>query len=148
MDKSSIEKVVIGSLEMCQLPQLGIKDLQIRVDTGAQTSSLHVDNIERFKIKGKPWVRFDLHPDFYNLTTVVKCEAPLHDIRRIKSSNGKSEQRYVIKTPIQLGEQEWKIEITLTDRSDMTYLMLFGREGMKDRVLIDPSQTYLACKDN
>ena len=42
-----------------------------------------------------------------------------------------------------LGSESWPIEITLTDRSDMSYLMLFGREGMGDKVLVDPSATYL-----
>ncbi len=136
-------KIIIGSLETCNLPQLGISNLQIRVDTGAKTSSLHVDNITGYKKSGKPWVKFDLHPDIYNVNSVVTCDTPICDIRRIKSSNGDAQERYVIKTPIQLGAMSWPIEITLTDRSDMSYLMLFGREGMGDRVLVDPSQTFM-----
>ncbi len=139
-----MNKMVIGNLELCDLPELGIVDLQIRIDTGAKTSSLHVDNIRRYKRDNRPWVKFDLHPDIHNVNSVQECSAPIRDIRRIKSSNGSSEQRYVIQTPIKLGEQVWPIEITLTDRSDMSYLMLFGREGMGDRVLVDPSQSYLA----
>lgn len=141
----SMDKIIIGSLETIQLPELGITDLQVRVDTGAASSSLHVDNLEKFKRSGRPWVRFDLHPDLYNTEEIIRCEAPIHDIRRIKSSNGESQQRYVIRTPIELAGQTWLIDITLTDRSDMTYLMLFGREGMCDKVLVDPSQTFLAA---
>lgn len=143
-----MEKLLIGNIEMCHLPELGVSDLQTRVDTGAQTSSLHVDQIEKFKKAGKPWVRFDLHPDFYHLDEVVACEAPLHDVRKIKSSNGQSQQRYVIKTMMGLGGQEWPIEITLTDRSEMSYLMLLGRQGMADKVLIDPSSTYMSSDDS
>lgn len=138
-----MDKIIIGSLEICDLPELGIRDLQVRIDTGAKTSSLHVDNIERFKKKGRPWVRFDLHPDIHNVDEVIECTALINDIRRIKSSNGEIEKRYVIKTPIKLGTMSWPIEITLTDRSDMSYLMLFGREGMGKRILVDPSQTFL-----
>lgn len=47
-----------------------------------------------------------------------------------------------------MGGQEWPIEITLTDRSEMSYLMLLGRQGMADKVIIDPSQTYLAGSDS
>ena len=137
-------KLIIGSLESCDLPELGINDLQVRVDTGAKTSSLHVDNIKSEKKNGKPHVSFDLHPDVYHLESVVRCSAYLKDMRRIKSSNGDTQQRYVIQTPIVLGGKTWDIEITLTDRSDMNYLMLLGREGMGDRVLVDPSQTFLA----
>ncbi|MDO6421165.1 ATP-dependent zinc protease family protein [Saccharophagus degradans] len=135
--------MIIGSIETCDLPDLGIFDLQIRVDTGAKTSSLHVDNIRRFKENGRPHVRFDIHPDIYNVESVIEATAPLKDIRQIKSSNGESQERYVIKTTLVLGDQSWPIELTLTNRSDMTYLMLFGRQGMGDKVLVDPSETFL-----
>jgi len=137
------QKIIVGSLETCSLPDLGISDLQVRVDTGAKTSSLHADNLEKFKVNGKPWVRFDLHPDIYKLDSILKCESAIHDVRNVKSSNGVSEERYVIKTHIQLGEQSWSIEITLTDRSDMSNLMLLGREGMKNRILVDPSKNFI-----
>jgi hypothetical protein len=141
-------KVIIGSLEMCDLSELGIKDLEVRVDTGAKTSSLHVDNVKRYKKGGKPWVKFDLHPDIHNVESKIECSAYVKDIRKVKSSNGESQQRYVIKTPITMGGMKWDIEITLTDRSDMTYLMLLGREGMGDRVLVDPANTFLLSEDN
>ncbi len=137
------DKMIIGSIEVCDLREIGISDLQVRVDTGAKTSSLHVDNLEKFTKNGKPWLRFDMHPDVYDVEKVTGCECALHDVRSIKSSNGVSEVRYVIKTPIRLGEESWPIEITLTNRADMSYLMLLGRQGMGDKVLVDPSQTYL-----
>ncbi|MEC8428751.1 MAG: ATP-dependent zinc protease [Pseudomonadota bacterium] len=140
---TSKAKIVIGAIEVCHLPELSIADLHARVDTGAKTSSLHVDNIQRLKKDGRTWVAFDIHPDIYNVDKVVPCEAPLFDVRRVKSSNGKSEERYVIKTLLDLGGQQWPIEITLTDRSDMSYLMLLGREGMGDRVLVDPSENFV-----
>jgi hypothetical protein len=137
------DKMIIGSIESCDLPDLGIFDLQARIDTGAKTSSLHVDNMSRYKKSGKLWIKFDIHPNIYKVEDIVECNAPLQDIRRIKSSNGTTEERYVIKTTMNLGSESWPIEITLTDRSDMSYLMLFGREGMGDKVLVDPSATYL-----
>tara|TARA_R110000744_G_scaffold304543_3_gene413059 strand:- start:15531 stop:15962 length:432 start_codon:yes stop_codon:yes gene_type:complete len=138
------QKAIIGRLETIALPELAIADIQVRVDTGAKTSSLHVDNIVKFKKNGKIMVRFDLHPDVYNVDEIVSCEAPMHDIRRVKSSNGTSEQRYVISTPVQLGETLWPIEITLTDRSDMSYLMLFGREAIGTKFLVDPSKVFVS----
>jgi hypothetical protein len=135
--------MIIGNLEVCDLPDIGITNLQIRVDTGAKTSSLHVDNLERFTKNSKPWVRFDIHPDVYNIARVTHCESALHDVRSVKSSNGISEERYVIKTLMRLGDQSWPIDITLTNRSNMNYLMLLGRQGMEERVLVDPSKTFL-----
>ncbi len=143
-----MEKLIVGVVETCTLPDLSVSNLQIRVDTGAKTSSLHADDIKRFTKAGKPWVRFNIHPDVYNVERIVECSAKLHDIRSIKSSNGVAEERYVIKTSLQLGDQSWPIELTLTDRSDMSYLMLLGREGMGARVLVDPSETFLITNES
>lgn len=141
------EKMIVGSLESCSLPELELCNIEVRVDTGAKTSSLHVDNLKNITEGGKPWVTFDIHPDSHNVDDVIKCRHLLYDVRNIKSSNGASEKRYVIKTKLTLGDKTWPIEITLTDRSDMSYLMLLGRQGMSDFVLVDPSKTFLLNSD-
>lgn len=141
-----VNKIIIGRIESITLPNLAIEDVQVRVDTGAKTSSLHVDNIKKVIIEGTHSVTFDIHPDVHNVEIMVHCSAPIYDIRKVKSSNGNSEERYVIQTPIILGNEEWLIEISLTDRSDMSYLMLFGREAIGSRFLIDPSKVFLGSK--
>lgn len=138
------ERTIIGHVENIDLPELGIFQLTVRVDTGAQTSSLHVDNIQRIAVKGKPAVSFDIHPEIHNVDKTVRCQALLHDVRNVKSSNGMTEQRYVIKTAALLGDHAWDIEITLTDRSDMTYLMLLGRQAMADNFYIDAANAFVA----
>ena len=139
-------KIIIGRLESISLPELGIDNLEVRVDTGAKTSSLHVDNIKKSVVEGVHQVTFDIHPDAHNVDRIVTCTAPISDLRKVKSSNGTSEERYVIETTIVLGSESWAIEITLTDRSDMSYLMLFGREAIGTRFLIDPSKVFLGSK--
>jgi hypothetical protein len=143
---TKIDKVIIGRLESIALPELAIDDLQVRVDTGAKTSSLHVDNIKKSLINGVHSVTFDIHPDVHNVETILQCTAPISDMRKVKSSNGTTEQRYVIQTLVVLGKEEWSIEITLTDRSDMNYLMLFGREAIGSKFLVDPSKVFLGSK--
>jgi len=137
------EKGIIGRLESIALPELGIDELEVRVDTGAKTSSLHVDNIVKYRHQGKACVAFELHPDRHNVTKLVSCHALISDVRRIKSSNGNSELRYVIKTLVKLGSETWPIEVTLTDRAEMNYLMLFGREAIGDKLLVDASQVFM-----
>ena len=139
-------KMIVGSLEVCDLPELGLYNLEVRIDTGAKTSSLHVDDIVKSVKEGKPWLKFDIHPNVHQIDKVTTCEAALYDVRRIKSSNATSEQRYVIQTSLTLGGETWPIEISLTDRSDMNYLMLLGREGMGKRILVDPSHTFVLAK--
>ena len=66
--------------------------------------------------------------------------------REVKSSNGEREQRYVIETPIRVGDREWRIEVTLANRDMMSYAMLLGRQGIPRDGLVDPNASFLQPK--
>jgi ribosomal protein S6--L-glutamate ligase len=136
-------KIILGSEEWCSFPELGIPTIKARVDSGAKTSALHAINIAPFKNEGQNWVRFDINPIQNNVKTVIHCEAPLVDKRVVKSSSGFREERYVIQTNLEIGNTNWNIEMTLTNRDSMGFRMLLGREAMSGRVLVDPEQQYL-----
>ena len=136
-------KKVVGAVELCDLPAFTITDLNVRVDTGAATSSLHVDNIEEFDVDDELWIRFDIHPDIHNVDRVVRREVKVEAKKRVKSSTATREKRYVIVTPIIMDSVQWDIQLTLTDRSEMTYLMLLGREAMSGHFLVDPEHDFL-----
>lgn len=137
------KKMTVGALELCDLPELLIHGLHVRIDTGAATSSLHVDNIEEFRKNGKRWVSFDIHPDIYNVDRTVRTTVRVKGRKKVKSSSADTEKRIVIDTVLRLGGQEWPIKLTLTNRAEMTYLMLLGREAMNGRLLVDPEHEYL-----
>lgn len=139
----SQNKVILGSEEWCSFPELGIPTIKARVDSGAKTSALHAINIAPFIKNDTNWVKFDINPIQNNLKTVIHCEAPLIDKRIVKSSSGFREQRYVIQTSLKIGDSNWPIEMTLTNRDSMGFRMLLGREAMSGRVLVDPEQKYL-----
>ncbi|WP_413998746.1 30S ribosomal protein S6--L-glutamate ligase [Flavobacterium sp. W1B] len=139
----SQNKVILGSEEWCSFPELGIPTIKARVDSGAKTSALHAINIAPFIKNDANWVKFDINPIQNNLKTVIHCEAPLIDKRIVKSSSGFREQRYVIQTSLMIGDSNWPIEMTLTNRDSMGFRMLLGREAMSGRVLVDPEQKYL-----
>ena len=136
-------KVILGSEEWCSFPELGIPTIKARVDSGAKTSALHAINIAPFIKNEQNWVKFDINPIQNNLKTVIHCEAPLVDKRIVKSSSGFREQRYVIQSNLKIGDDSWKIEMTLTNRDSMGFRMLLGREAMSGRVLVDPEEKYL-----
>ena len=136
-------KIILGSEEWCSFPELGIPAIKARVDSGAKTSALHAINIAPFVKEDENWVKFDINPIQNNLKTVIHCQAKLIDKRIVKSSSGFREQRYVIQTPLQIGNDSWEIEMTLTNRDSMGFRMLLGREAMSGRILVDPEQKYL-----
>lgn len=135
-------KKIIGSEEWCALPEMALPAIKARVDSGAKTSSIHAFNIHTFRRSGEMWVSFEIHPIQGNRRTLIRCERPVVGRRSVKSSTGISEKRYVISTPITLGENTWDIELTLANRDSMGYRMLLGREAMTDRLLIDPSTSF------
>ena len=137
------QKRLIGALEYCDLPELTINDLTIRVDTGAATSSLHVDNIDEFDRDGDLWVSFDIHPDIHNVDSIVRREAKVVARKKVKSSTATLERRYVIDTEVVMSGEAWRIQLTLTDRREMTDLMLFGREAMNGRFIVDPEHEFI-----
>lgn len=136
-------RIIVGSEEWCGLPQINIPTLKARVDSGAKTSALHAVNIIPFKKKGIPWVSFDVHPLQNDGKTTVHCEAPVHDKRKVKSSSGSSEMRFVIKTVLSIAENTWEVEVTLTNRDSMGYRMLLGRQAMSGKMLVDPEASCL-----
>jgi len=148
MAYTKLSKLKVGALEQCDLPELGIEKLHVRVDTGAATSSLHVDNIDEFRKGGKNYVSVDLHPNIHNVDSIIRTTAPVEGTKKVKSSSADTEKRVVITTLIRLAGREWPIKITLTDRSEMTYLMLMGREAMEGRIIVDPEFEYLLSQDD
>ncbi len=136
-------KTVIGNQEWCAFGELGIPAIKARVDSGARTSALHAFNIHAFTRDGALWVKFDVHPLQKNRKVVIPCEAPVVDRRNVRSSTGESERRYVISTPVTLGDETWEVELTLTNRDSMGYRMLLGREAMSGRLIVDPDAGFL-----
>src|SRR5687767_12773529 len=79
--------VVIGWRERVALPELGIASLRAKIDTGARSSSLHVDAQWRFVEAGAPWVGFRLRPR-RRQGRMHEAAAPIHDERDVVDSGG------------------------------------------------------------
>jgi ribosomal protein S6--L-glutamate ligase len=89
-----------------------------------------------------PKVRFGVHPIPRRADVEIVCTARVVDRRSVTSSNGEREVRYVISTPIRIGDREWPIEVTLTNRDAMSYRMLLGRQAIGDGILVDPAASF------
>jgi hypothetical protein len=136
-------KETIGWYEHVQLPELGLSACPAKVDTGARTSALHADKIERFERDGEGWVRFSVRFKSDKVVLNTQCEARLVDKRMVSNSGGHKQQRYVITTLAQLGLHTWPIEITLTHRGTMKFPMLLGRTALSTRFIVDVSRSNL-----
>ena len=61
-------------------------------------------------------------------------------------SGGHNEERFVIRTELQVGAHHWPIEATLTARDDMLFRMLLGRTALKGRAQVNPARSYVVGK--
>jgi ribosomal protein S6--L-glutamate ligase len=126
-----MEPFALGWREWVALPKLGLPAVKAKIDTGARTSALHAFSIETFGPAEAPRVRFGVHPVDYSTDIEVWCTAKVIDRRHVRSSNGQAEQRYIISTPIRIGDREWPIEISLSNRYTMAHRMLLGRTALE-----------------
>ncbi|MCB2085340.1 MAG: ATP-dependent zinc protease [Sphingomonadaceae bacterium] len=132
---------VIGWRELVHLPELGLRAVPAKIDTGARTSSLHATILEEFERDGEKFVRFAV--DFGEQHERQVCEAVHVAWRGITSSNGETQRRMIIKTPLRIGEAEFRAEISLADRRDMKFPMLIGRSSLRRRFVVDSGHSWL-----
>jgi len=135
---------ISGWREWVSLPNLSIRSIKAKIDSGARSSCLHAFDIELLDRDGTEWVRFALHPIQRNDVNVVWCEAPVLDRRFVRSSNGVVSQRIVIRTLLRIFGRAWPIDLTLHNRDAMGFRMLIGREAVRGRFLIDSGGSYYA----
>ena len=138
--------LVIGWREWVSLPQIRIRRIKAKIDTGARSSCLHAPIIETFQVDGQLHVRFSVQPIQRNEDFSLTCEARVHDQRLVRSSNGEASERYVIQTNVKWIDQTWPIELTLADRSEMGFRLLLGREAIRGKMLVDTARSYLGGK--
>ncbi len=140
--KSKPEKITLGWREWLDMPELGASDVIAKIDTGAKTCALHTYYIDEFERNGEDWIRFGLHPNRHTDTIAVNCEARVKEKRDVTDSGGHTENRYVIETSLQLGDATFKAEVTLTNRDNMRYRFLLGRNAMRRRFVVDPARSF------
>ncbi|MCA1935250.1 MAG: 30S ribosomal protein S6--L-glutamate ligase [Asticcacaulis sp.] len=132
--------LTFGWEEWVGLPDLALPAIKAKVDTGARTSALHAVDIEVFGTPERPRVRFVVNPVPGRYDIEVACSADLKDQREITSSNGETEWRYVIETHISIDGVNHPIEVSLTNRANMAYRMLIGRQALESLgALVDPT---------
>ena len=144
MTKKS-EKTVIGWSEYVELPDWGVGSLKAKVDTGARTSALHVEELTQVSPK---------HVEFYIVLSrgrpIRRKHVRAHVVRwgNVRSSSGHNHRRCFVETTIRIGEIEKKIELSLVSREKMLFRMLIGRKAIERDFLVDVSKRSVTNKRN
>lgn len=135
------ELVSIGWSEMVDLPEWGVRRLRAKVDTGARTSALHVEDIEPLP---RDRVGFDVVLHRRVRDRRIHVTAPVVRRSRVRSSTGEYQLRYFVETQVRLGPVTRTVEISLVDRGDMIFRMLLGRSALANAFVIDPAHKRIA----
>ena len=139
------QKQIIGYVEKVYLYPGKLK-FKVKIDTGAKTSSLGVNDLERFKREGEQWVRFSLS-GYEGKTSFF--ELPIERRARIRRAEADRDVRPVVRLGICLGSTFKEAEVNLNNRKGMNYRMLIGRRFLGNHFLVDPKAKFLtkpSCK--
>ncbi|MDN3517160.1 RimK/LysX family protein [Aquisalimonas lutea] len=112
--------------------------LKSKLDTAAETSSIHAPDPEAFEKDGEDWVRFEISNED---GTSVTLERPVERTVRIRSASGVTE-RYVVNLTVCVGRIQQEREVNLADREELSTPMLLGRNFMEGVILVDPAEGY------
>jgi hypothetical protein len=138
---------MVGWREWLTLPDLSIRDIEAKIDTGTKTSVLHVSFIEPVRDQGRLLVRFGICPLPERTDLRVVGFAPVKDQRSVTDFDGDDNVYFIIKTSIYLGGVHRSIELILVTQEALKYKMVLGRSALQDLDLrVDPSDSYLLGK--
>lgn len=137
------DRVVLGWREWVSLPQAGVARIKAKIDTGARSSAIHAFDLEPYDDGGDPWVRFSIHPWQRSDDDVAALALPVLDRREVRSSNGQAEERYAVAMEVVLAGRTITTVMTLSNRDEMGFRLLIGREALAQGFLVDSAASYL-----
>jgi hypothetical protein len=135
------EMTEIGWCELVDIPSLGLDKIHAKMDSGAATSSIHATRVKPFEKNGRQWVEFSFHPGAKD--HIRRLQAPVVEMRNVRSSNGKQQLRYVIEAHFYLGNISWKGQLTLANRGSMAFPVLIGRRGLRRGFVVNSKKKWM-----
>lgn len=144
--KGKKEKKRLGRSDKLDLPELGLFNIDSKIDTGAYSCSIHCSNIEVTERDGKKVLHFILldptHPAYNNKSFYFGN----YREKTIKNSFGQAEKRFVINTPVVIYNKVYHTEFSLSNRGNLRFPILLGRKLLKKGFLADVSKINLSFK--
>jgi hypothetical protein len=134
---ATVNKLVIGGREKIKLPGISRNKILARIDTGARSSTVHCEKYWLESHKGKK-VLYAAVLNRHHLLKFVHFK-----IKRVKSSNGQTEQRFVVKLDLEIGEHLFEADFTLSNRKKMKNPVLLGRRFLRGHFVVDVSRNFI-----
>tara|TARA_R110000822_G_scaffold256682_1_gene382436 strand:+ start:370 stop:807 length:438 start_codon:yes stop_codon:yes gene_type:complete len=139
-------KITIGRSDKADFPELSLSKIDVKIDSGAYTSSIHCSNIKETSINGEPIIRFTLLDPEHSFYNNKEFTSKNYASKIVKSSNGISEKRFMIQTEIVIFNTTFSIFLTLSERKDMKFPVLLGRKFLNKKFVINTAKKNLSHK--
>lgn len=141
-----VQKITIGRKDKGDFPDLGLENIDLKVDTGAYTSAIHCHKINIKEKDGKKILTFKLLDPSHEQYEDREFSTENFKEKTIKSSFGVSERRFIIKNRICLFGKIFEAEFSLSERGEMRFPILLGRRFLMGKFVVDPAQYSLSYK--
>jgi hypothetical protein len=127
---------VAGWIERARLGAEGVQ-VWAKLDTGADSSSLHAKDVRWFVRDEADWVAFEVE----GLDgRKVRFERKVVRIARVRRPTGEVQRRPTVLLGVCVGDVYRVTEVNLTDRSAFDYPMLIGRRFLAGEFIVDSSR--------
>ena len=137
---------MIGRREWCRLDELNSGWIDARIATGGRTSVLHVSGVRTYHESGNRQVEFVVGRDEDDNNSGIVCHATVYDQKEFKGPDGFSELKWIIRSPLSLGDSTWTIPVALTSEKFVHSRLVLGRTALQGRFRVDASKAYLMDK--
>ncbi|TGN19085.1 hypothetical protein EHS15_11175 [Leptospira idonii] len=131
-------KPIIGRVEWIEIPNWKLR-IRARIDSGAKTCSIHAVNVEKKVENGETYVYFDT---FNNEGKLFRVKSKYLNETKVVGTCGEAETRIVIRETLKLGKVSEEVNLTLNDRTNLTYPFLVGRNFLMGKFLVDVSLSH------
>lgn len=128
----------VGWIEHVRIQPVGIT-LKAKIDTGADNSSVHAENIELYEKDGTRFVKFVVAN---KQGESKQLDLPLVRMANIKRKGAEPLKRPVVSLNLCLGSKIRTVNVNLANRENFKYRMLIGRSYLKDLYLVSSSKQY------
>lgn len=132
----------IGRIDKIDIPEFGLENIPAKIDTGANRSAIHCSEIHLVRDSRVEEIYFHIPLDATGGAKGFHAKSFFK--KKVRSSSGHVEERYIIRTTIKLFGNLYKTSFSLTDRAEMKYPILLGRKLLKSRFIVDVEQEYLS----
>lgn len=134
------EKVIIGRTAHIVIPSEGVRSIRVKIDTGADRSSIWASNIAMSDDGELSFTLFAPESKYYS-GTVYRTKN--FEASRVRSAHGDLQVRFRIHMTIILGGKKIRGTFTLADRSKNKYPALIGCKILNKKFLVDVSKGFI-----